>query len=140
MKFKTSLKILFKSQLVCALVVGLLTTFSLALSGRDGFNAVFALPINAILFFLLSVPVYYTFGIIFHRMFLKYELYKFFHTIILSITMAVLFQIIIMLVVDSASNIIALIQLFLITLAIIIPQTLLIRYLTLKELRKVGSV
>jgi hypothetical protein len=136
MKFTTSLKILFKSQLISALALGLLTTFSLALSGKDGFNALFALPINAILFFLLSAPVYYTFGIIFHRMFLKYDLHKFVHTIILSIALAGLFPLLVVVGVGSFPEIDVLLIVFLQALIIILPQTLLIRYLTLKELRK----
>ena len=128
MKFTTSLKILFKSQLISTLVFIVLS----AIGGDANIGEVLSFNLFVgLYFFAFSAAAYYTIGIIFHRIFLRFKLYNILYTFGLCYTVVLAWMTYLINFADSVS-----LDGALIVSLIILPQMLIIRYLTLKELRK----
>ena len=125
MKFRTSLKILFKSQLVATLLFPIFAFLANSDSHKgDLLKLIESMYTGAVLFLAFSSFVYYTVGIIAHRMFLEMKFFSITPTLVLSAILSII-----------ALAIIPDIKTLWIAPLIVLPQTLLIRHLTLKELK-----
>ena len=123
MKFPTTLKILLKSQLASMLLFLIILAISGVGIGEVLEGAIFL----GAYFLAFSAMAYYTIGIIFHRLFLCFDLTHIIHTLTLAVLLAGIFA------VYSGTEQVGS---FVSALILILPQMLIIRYFTLKELRK----